>query len=72
MAVAVEPKRAIAWRRLCRLGRDQRGQAMTEYVILTSVTVALAAYLYFPDNGIFQGFRNTFDKTRTIVAWPGP
>ena len=72
MAVAVERKRGVGRRKLRRLGRDQRGQAMTEYVILTSVTVALAAYLYFPDNGIFQGFRNTFNKTRTIVPWVGP
>ena len=45
---------------------------MTEYVLLTSVAVSLAAYLYFPDNFIFKGFRNTYDKTTLIVHWHGP
>jgi len=59
-------------RKLHKLRRDERGQAMAEYVILTSVTVAIAAWLYFPDNGIFQGFRHTFNKTALVLGWPGP
>lgn len=58
--------------RIRRLAGDERGQAMTEYVILVSVAVALAAWLYFPDNGIFQGFRHIFNKTSLILGWPGP
>lgn len=45
---------------------------MTEYILLTSITVALAAYLYHPDNGVFQGFRHTYDKTKLIAGWFGP
>jgi len=45
---------------------------MAEYVILTSVTVALAAWLYFPDNGIYQGMRHIFNKTTLVLGWPGP
>jgi len=45
---------------------------MTEYVILVSVAVAIAAWLYFPDNGIYQGFRHIFNKTSLILGWPGP
>ncbi len=55
-----------------RLLRDESGQAMTEYVILVSVAVAIAAWLYFPDNGIYQGFRHIFNKTSLILGWPGP
>jgi Flp pilus assembly pilin Flp len=58
--------------RIKRLAGDERGQAMTEYVILVSVAVAIAAWLYFPDNGIYQGFRHIFNKTSLILGWPGP
>lgn len=51
---------------------DSRGQAMTEYVILSAVMVALAAYLYHPDNMIFQGIRKTYNKTSMVTGWPGP
>ena len=57
--------------RLKQLKR-KRGQAMTEYILLTSVTVALAAYLYYPDNGMFQGLRHTYNKTVLMVGWLGP
>lgn len=70
--VAVVSRPSKWYQRVGRLLRDERGQAMTEYIILTSVTVALAAYLYHPDNGLFQGFRNTYDKTTVMVGWPGP
>ena len=55
-----------------RLRKDTRGQAMTEYAILVSVTVAIAAYLYFPDNGIYQAIRHLCNKTTLVVGWPGP
>ena len=45
---------------------------MTEYVILAGVMVAVAAYLYYQDNGIFQGIRRTYDKTSIIMRLPGP
>ncbi|MCB1069373.1 MAG: hypothetical protein KDL31_03390 [Kiritimatiellae bacterium] len=45
---------------------------MTEYAILVSVTVAIAAYLYFPDNGIYQAIRHVYNKTTLVVGWPGP
>lgn len=59
-------------RRAFRILKDVRGQAMTEYVILTAVMVGLAAYLYNQNNGIFQAFRKTYDKTALIVRLPGP
>lgn len=52
--------------------RDDRGQAMTEYVILSAVLIALAAYLYLPDNDIFQSIRLKHDRTMIAIAHPGP
>lgn len=58
--------------RRVRFRDDERGQGMTEYVILSAVTIAAAAYLYHPDNMIFQGIRTTFDKTMIVVPSAGP
>ena len=60
------------WRRVRRLPAAQSGQAMTEYVILTAVMTALAAWLYYPDNLIFQAIRNTYNKTQNVVSRMGP
>ena len=54
------------------IGPDSRGQALTEYAILAAIMVAISAWLYYPDNGIYQGIRLTYDKTTLIVGWPGP
>jgi len=68
-SLLVEPD----WRiRLCRLRRDTRGQAMTEYVILSAVTIAAAAWLYHPDNDIFQGIRDTWERSAILAQFPGP
>jgi hypothetical protein len=45
---------------------------MTEYVILSAVLIALAAYLYLPDNDIFQSIRLKHDRTMIAIAHPGP
>ena len=62
----------VTWWRLVRLLHDCSGQAMTEYVILTAVTVVVAAYLYYPDNGIYRAFRLRYDRTVEVIANPGP
>ena len=59
-------------RAILRFLRDVRGQAMTEYVLLSSASIALAIYLYYPDNPIFQGIRHIYNKTTLIGGWPGP
>lgn len=58
--------------RLAAFPGNTRGQALTEYVILAAMLVIVAAYLYYPDNGIFYGIRRTYDKTMFVVGWPGP
>lgn len=67
-------KRAKLRQRMRRRGliQDDSGQAMTEYVILVAIAVAVSAWLYYPDNGIYQGIRHTYDKTVLVVGWPGP
>lgn len=55
-----------------RLWADTSAQGYTEYVLLTAVMVAVASWLYFPDNGMMTGMRHTYNKTTFIVGWPGP
>jgi len=52
--------------------RDERGTAMTEYLIVTAIMVPLAAYLFDPDNGFYQDFRNQYNLTTTLLMWVGP
>ena len=61
-----------AARKIRSLMSDDRGQAMTEYVILTAVITAVAAYLYFPDNEIYRAIRKKHDRTMLAIAHPGP
>lgn len=51
---------------------DCRGQALTEFVIVTAVMVAVAAWLYNNNNGMYEGIRRTYDKTSIILRLPGP
>ena len=52
--------------------RDDRGVAMTEYLIVTSVTVPLVFYLFHPDNGLFKAARDQYELTTWLLIWPGP
>lgn len=58
--------------RISRLWYDERGQAMTEYVILSAVMMTVSAYLIYPDNALFYGIRRLYDKHALIVGLPGP
>jgi hypothetical protein len=55
-----------------RLGGDQAGQAMTEFVIMAAVMTIVAAYLYYPDNVVFRGIRITYDRTVAVVSGVEP
>ena len=53
--------------------RDERGIAMTEYLIITGlVTLPAAFYLFNPDNGFYQAARNQYDLTTLLLMFPGP
>jgi hypothetical protein len=52
--------------------RDERGVAMAEYLIVCSVTLPAAFYLFDPNNGIYWAARNQYTLTTTILMFPGP
>ena len=53
--------------------RDERGIAMTEYIIISSlVTLPAIFYLFNPDNGFYKGARDQYELTTTILIFPGP
>jgi len=51
---------------------DDRGVAMTEYLIMAGITLPLVAYLFHPDNGIYQTARRQYDLTTLLLMLPGP
>ena len=52
--------------------RDERGVAMTEYLLVTGIMVPLVAYLFHPDNGLFQTVRTQYDLTVGLLQYLGP
>ncbi len=70
--VAVDKRRVGRKRPRFRFLKDCRGQAMTEYVVLAGVMVAVSAYLYYDQNEVFKGMRRTYDKTTLLLRLPGP
>ena len=52
--------------------RDERGVAMTEYLMVSGIMIPLAAYLYNPDNAFYQEFRSEYNLTTTLLMYPGP
>jgi len=58
--------------RLIQCLRDERGTAMTEYLIVTAIMVPLACYLFHPDNGFYKGARDQYELTALLLIFPGP
>ena len=53
--------------------RDDRGIAMTEYVLLMTLVVLPAIfYLFNPDNGFYKAARDQYEVTKTLLIFPGP
>ena len=53
--------------------RDERGVAMTEYVIISwGITLTCSFYLYDPDNGFYAAARNQYNTTSLLLQFPGP
>ena len=51
---------------------DERGSAMTEYLLVSGIMIPLAAFLFHPDNGFYREFRTEYDLTTTLLMYPGP
>ena len=45
---------------------------MTEYLLITGIMVPLAAYLFYPDNNMYQDMRSQYQLTTTLVTYLGP
>ena len=58
--------------RLAQCWRDERGIAMTEYLIITGITLPLVFYLFHPDNGFYNAAREQFNTTVLLLTFPGP
>jgi len=52
--------------------RDERGIAMTEYLLITGIMVPAVVYLFHPDNGFYSAARAQFNLTSLILTFPGP
>ena len=53
--------------------RDERGIAMTEYIIISAfITLPALFYLYNPDNGFYKAARDQYELTTTLLIFPGP
>jgi hypothetical protein len=53
--------------------RDERGIAMTEYLLIsTFIALPAAFYLFNPDNGFYQAARNQYNLTTLLLIFPGP
>ena len=52
--------------------RDESGQAMAEYLVVTSALLPVVFWLFHPDNGLFKSARDHYDLTTLLLVFPGP
>ena len=52
--------------------RDERGIALTEYLLLNVITLPMTFYLFHPDNGFYKMARDQYDATILLLTFPGP
>ena len=68
--------RQLNWRNICgkfrECLRDERGIAMTEYLLVSGIMIPLAIYLFHPDNGFYQTARDQYNLTSVMLMFPGP
>ena len=69
-------KRPFAWHtvfvKFKECLRDERGSAMTEYLLISGIMIPIAAYLFSPDTGFCREFRTEYDLPTTLLMYPGP
>ena len=59
-------------RKLMACLRDESGQAMTEYLLISGIMVPVALYLFHPDNGFYKSARDHYELTSLLLMLPGP
>ena len=52
--------------------KDDRGQVMAEYLIVSLPGFIIAAFLYYPGNGLYAVLRCRFDIAYWLLTLPGP
>ena len=52
--------------------RDEKAQALTEYVILMLVVSTICFWLYYPHNYLFTSAKRSSDLTALLISMPGP
>lgn len=70
MSSKISPGNVAA--KLVECMRDERGVAMTEYLLITGIMVPVAAFLFSPDNGWYQAMRIQYDLTTGLLQYFGP
>jgi hypothetical protein len=51
---------------------DERGIALTEYLLLNLITLPMTFYLFHPDNGFYKMARDQYNATTLLLTFPGP
>jgi hypothetical protein len=51
---------------------DDRGAAMTEYLLISAIMIPLAIFLFHPDNGFYKSSRDQYNLTSLFLMFPGP
>lgn len=76
LTAKMKPGNPFSWRdipsKFAACLRDERGTAMTEYLIVSGIMIPLAAYLFHPDNGFYQNMRFQYDLTADVLQYFGP
>jgi hypothetical protein len=69
MDLRTQPRVTLA-RRFGDCMRDERGIAMTEYLLIVGLLLPLIFYLYNPNNGFYQRARMQFEATKLMLVLP--
>lgn len=58
--------------KLTAIVKDESGQAMTEYTIVSLIGFIIAAFLFYPGNGLYDWLRARYDIAYWLLYLPGP
>lgn len=68
--------RVPGWAAVCKRFeeciRDDKGTAMTEYLLITMALQPAVFFLFHPHNGLYKAVRDQYDLTTLFLMFPGP